>query len=433
MTAFTQGAGTSVDPFIITTGEQCAEFFNRMEEAIYCSLAADVDLLSWPHKVGLYQRAVLNGNGYSIKNYGANLAAGTGNGLFPGSNSYAEKPPGSISKTAFIDIDISGVSYLTRSNGNPVFTNCLFDFKGRASSKSLGTQGDIADNVTQCYVTYCVVVTHTNVNLSDFSSNVFLNSNCYSYVINGGTCSFSYDSDVTLGNVFSQLYLSLDSNIWTFDENNVPRLISPNTVIYEYAGITMVDLVAKSRDILLLHYEQGVALLKNKATKSDSNGNFSFQTTDPTPKLIVAFDNPGDALVLNKSYTLGEIIRPTTANGYRYQCTTAGNSGSVSPASTWPTATSITIGSAIFTPEHIAESVSYGPVTPVPVGTVMPYNLILNKAYAVNDYVKPVTPVGYRWRCIQQGMTGYIYPPEPWSTTDVMQVGTAQFTPEMMV
>lgn len=202
MTAFTQGTGTRVDPFIITTGEQCAEFFNRMEEAIYCSLAADVDLLLWPHKTGLYQRATLNGNGYSIKNYGANLAAGTGTGLFPGGNSYNEKPPGAISLVEFIDIDISMVSYLTRYSGNAVITNCLLWFKDRTTNKSLSTQADIADNDSQCYVSNSVIVTGVNVEIYDTSTNVFLKSNCYVYTINGGSASFALASKVYFDTVF---------------------------------------------------------------------------------------------------------------------------------------------------------------------------------------------------------------------------------------
>lgn len=431
MTAFTQGTGTSADPFIITTGEQCAEFFNRMEEAIYCSLAADVDLKAWPHKTGLYQRATLNGNGYAIKNYGSNLAAGTGTGLFPGGNSYSEKPPGKIIKTEFIDINISNVSYLTRNAGNAVLENCYFHFSDRSTAKTLLPNGDVADNEGQSNVINCCFYPGINVGIKEPDlSSIFMKSSCYFITTKSQLCAFYWAKNVTPNSIASETYTALDKAIWSTDENNIARLLNSNRAVYEFSGVTSIDGAAKSRDVYLIHYDASVAFLRNKKTVSNSAGQFSVQTLSDDPMTVIAQDNPGYKLELNRSYILGEYVRPTTANGYRYKCTTAGNSGSVMPPSSWPTSTPITIGTAIFTAEKLAEAVCYGPVTPVPVGTVKPNNLVLNYGYAIGVYVQPITPVGYRWRCTKQGMTGSVYPPEPWSTSSVMQVGAAQFTPE---
>lgn len=401
-----------------------------MEEAIYCTLATDVDIQLWPHKIGLYQRAVLNGNGYSIKNYGSNIAVGSGNGLFPGGNSYSEKPPGKISKVEFIDINISTATYLTRASGNAVLEYCYLHFADRSVSKTLIYQGDIADNDSQCNVANCCIYPGFNVVINDNSGNYFAKSNCYIISVKDQLSKFNLAKYVSLNSIVSEVYSLLDKTIWSTDENNIPRLINSNRVVYEFSGVTSIDGAAKSRDVVLIHHDISVSLLRNKKTVSNSDGIFSIQTISNDPMTIVAQDHPGYVLLLNRSYILGEYVRPTVPNGYRYKCTTGGNSGSVMPPSSWPTSTSITIGTVIFTPEKLAEAVCYGPVTPVPVGTVKPNNLVLNYNYAIGMYIQPINPVGYRWRCTTQGMTGATYPPEPWSTSTVMQVGSAQFTPE---
>lgn len=82
---------------------------------------------------------------------------------------------------------------------------------------------------------------------------------------------------------------------------------------------------------------------------------------------LQAFSNPGvDNIVLTPTdilpkwatataYILGEMAQPTTPNGYRYECTTAGTSGGTEP--TWPLSLGATVvdGTAIWTcksPKH---------------------------------------------------------------------------------
>lgn len=56
-----------------------------------------------------------------------------------------------------------------------------------------------------------------------------------------------------------------------------------------------------------------------------------------------------DAWLASTAYALGEAVRPTTRNGFAYECTTAGTSGGSEP--TWPTTPGNTVndGTAVWT------------------------------------------------------------------------------------
>lgn len=55
------------------------------------------------------------------------------------------------------------------------------------------------------------------------------------------------------------------------------------------------------------------------------------------------------AWAASTAYSLGDVVRPTTRNGYNYECTTAGTSGASEP--TWPTTPGNTVndGTAVWT------------------------------------------------------------------------------------
>ena len=70
----------------------------------------------------------------------------------------------------------------------------------------------------------------------------------------------------------------------------------------------------------------------------------------PTSSIIIAVVTHTTAFpwVASTAYRLGDIARPTSANGHLYQCTTAGTSGSTQP--TWPTSGgTVTDGTAVWT------------------------------------------------------------------------------------
>jgi len=55
---------------------------------------------------------------------------------------------------------------------------------------------------------------------------------------------------------------------------------------------------------------------------------------------------------------------------------------------------------------------------------------VINTAYSLNQIIHPATPNGFRYRCTLAGNSGATIPPEPWSTTTVLTIGAAKFTPE---
>lgn len=54
----------------------------------------------------------------------------------------------------------------------------------------------------------------------------------------------------------------------------------------------------------------------------------------------------------------------------------------------------------------------------------------INTAYSLNQIIHPAIPNGFRYRCTLAGNSGATIPPEPWSTTTVLTIGAAKFTPE---
>ncbi|MEA3432061.1 MAG: hypothetical protein U9R01_05215 [candidate division WOR-3 bacterium] len=60
-------------------------------------------------------------------------------------------------------------------------------------------------------------------------------------------------------------------------------------------------------------------------------------------------DDDSTEWAASTAYSLGDYVRPTTANGYVYKCTTAGTSGAAEP--TWPTTIgqTVTDGSVVWT------------------------------------------------------------------------------------
>jgi len=54
----------------------------------------------------------------------------------------------------------------------------------------------------------------------------------------------------------------------------------------------------------------------------------------------------------------------------------------------------------------------------------------INTAYSLNQIIHPAIPNGFRYRCTLAGNSGATIPSEPWSTTTVLTIGAAKFTPE---
>ena len=431
MTTFTQGTGTSSDPFEISTGAQCAEFFNRMAESIYAKLVANIDLKNIPHDTGYFQAATLFGNGFSISNYGHTIGNAEQGSLWPGGNGYSAIPPGIIKDVAFLNVSIEYVSYLTRISSNPAMKDCYVSFAPRKKAKSIGSRYDSADNDATACIDRCVFVSAVGVVISDTGADRFFKSTSYLIdLFNMGSYTAG-GTNVTLSNINNISFSNLTGSYWVKNPGAIPRIA--NAGVYLFSGRTFVDTIPTSRDVHLLPCDTpSLATIEYFAvrTVSNSDGVFSIHLDNDMPYTVVVQDHPGYELALNRQYGVNELIMPTTQNGYRYRCTLTGNSGGVKPPEIWPVSGVISIGAAQFTPEKINSAECYGPVRPKKVSSATPSCLVLNRLYYQGEIVLPVNPVGYQWKCTATGKTGLVYPPEPWSTSAVMQVGSAQFTPE---
>ncbi|MGN5221734.1 hypothetical protein [Aeromonas veronii] len=57
-------------------------------------------------------------------------------------------------------------------------------------------------------------------------------------------------------------------------------------------------------------------------------------------------------------------------------------------------------------------------------------NVAINTTYNLNQIIHPSTPNGFRYRCTLAGNSGATIPSEPWSTSAILTIGAAKFTPE---
>ncbi|MAX54504.1 MAG: hypothetical protein CL537_03140 [Alcanivoracaceae bacterium] len=80
---------------------------------------------------------------------------------------------------------------------------------------------------------------------------------------------------------------------------------------------------------------------------------------------VVALDEYGQAFEASAALNQGEIVHPTTPNGYVYEVTTAGTTGASEP--TWSTDSAVTSGGVTFNPLPYYRPVASGPLTAEPV------------------------------------------------------------------
>jgi|GEM_PF-6256373 len=106
------------------------------------------------------------------------------------------------------------------------------------------------------------------------------------------------------------------------------------------------------------------------------------------------------------AYNQGDLVEPTTPNGYVYQCTVAGTSGSSEP--TWPTTIDDTVvdGTVTWKCLRICEP---GDEARLPGMAAWQ----ASTAYSQGDIVKPTTPNGFYYRCTVAGTSDTAEPTWP--------------------
>ena len=106
-------------------------------------------------------------------------------------------------------------------------------------------------------------------------------------------------------------------------------------------------------------------------TTSAADGTFSINVgAFAGPVLVIAVDNYGITWEPNKTYSVGDIVHPTSQASYKgfvYTCTGAGISGADEPS--WWTDTQSggvgTSGTATFTARQYYQPICHGPIIPV--------------------------------------------------------------------
>lgn len=155
-------------------------------------------------------------------------------------------------------------------------------------------------------------------------------------------------------------YPTLDSAMWLKDGIATPALISNGradlTQKFAIKGKTSVGGVGKKR-VVSIFIAAYMGFVKRQNT--DGFGNFLIDIGDIyDPVVVVHYDDYGSPFEASKSYVLGDVIHPKVPNGFAYDCTKAGISGTDDPTS-WPTSGGLATGAAIFTPRPIYKPESH--------------------------------------------------------------------------
>lgn len=136
------------------------------------------------------------------------------------------------------------------------------------------------------------------------------------------------------------------------------------------AGTVTIDGVAASRQIVIVDDDPAGRKLVGTG-QSATDGTFDIAYDDTGFAVVaIALDEYGAAFAAETALNQGEIIHPTTPNGYVYEVSVAGTTGTSEP--TWSTTESVQSGSVTFNPKPYYRPVASGPlkgdpVTPTPI------------------------------------------------------------------
>lgn len=348
-----------------------AEFINNgYYLSVYFLLVSNIDASSVPssyigHNIDTTPqsswRAYFDGNGFSV------------NGIDPNKMTFwSTTTPvwmyrffGYIKNATFnFSKNTQGITGLTaRGNkGGPcTFENLIFKFTGSSSELKWSSQfPDVSGGDKFNFVLFIYEEAKSAISMypSSGSDNSTYN-NCYVYASSfytgiwpAGWTKFPSFLDAVNRVNYSA---SIDTSLWVFDGASLPRFnprdVSALTRAYAIKGKTMIGGVPKSRMVSLhspIDYMQFSSSMSNQ-----SDGSYILKCGLYSDHVAVVHrDKYGSKFTSSKQYVLGDIIHPSTPNGYRYICTTAGTSAATDPTA-WPTTGTLTTGSAIFTPSPV--------------------------------------------------------------------------------
>ena len=131
----------------------------------------------------------------------------------------------------------------------------------------------------------------------------------------------------------------------------------------EISGTLTVDGNNASRQIVIIADDKKDGRRVVAEVQSDSDGTFKATYNDWAGAVIaLALDNYGDAWKAETTLNAGTIVHPSTANGYVYEVTDAGTSGTEEP--TWSTdlSTAVIDGSMTLAPKPFYRPIASGPI-----------------------------------------------------------------------
>jgi hypothetical protein len=349
MSAYVKGKGTESEPYVINSVAGIKQLLTTdSNKGIYAVLACDVEMSESDRIVysGLPSPIVFTldclgrklkilttntSTGYGIGGNNCNFTIKNGEVIFDRANTYSR-----LFETGLLTV-VNVILYSNRTinaSNTIKFSNSISKF--------------VADSTTGSSNSFSIGVTVSGLTRVDTLSN-------------------PYDPAI---------YSSFDKSIWVVDGNSYPRLI-PRTIPYitqfwAVKGIVKVGGIPAKRRITAHHPVDFYLISETESNEVD--GAYSIDCGGYTDHIyVIHSDKYGNKFSANKSYVVGDVIHPSSPNGYRYICGIAGISASTAPAD-WPINSALVSGGASFDPKpvyspcaHMVTPVLYDSVTGLPV------------------------------------------------------------------
>ena len=331
LTDYLAGSGTEIDPYIIHNLAAARQFWlTDIKRAIYVALVADIDMAgttvagsytnSWPGNI--------NGNGFCLSNLNF--------------NNYGGSPAGVSGKFENLKV-LNWTGY----------NNALLNFQGEVNNVEFVSNDGGPNRIFYLYgsatkLTCCLC--NGNYRFDDWGSGAQV-VNSY-YVVGDIVRGVNLTA---VSNKFDPLlYPGLISSKWAKDGYSIPRILKNINPTFRTAlavkGVTKIGGTPASRTVSI-HSPVDFNMISKMKTQSD--GSYLLSCGKYADHVAVLHhDEYGKLFSANSVYAIGDVIHPSTPNGYRYICTTAGTSAATEPTN-WPTVGTLTSGAAIFTAQPV--------------------------------------------------------------------------------
>lgn len=170
----------------------------------------------------------------------------------------------------------------------------------------------------------------------------------------------------------------MDNELWAIDENGYPFLTPQPVPIIDTGGgsgpapaqarlagmVTVDETPVERRVIIVNNHPDGPQVVGEGVSNPD--GSFDIEYGDFGVSVVaLSIDEYGQPFEPETALNLGTIVHPTTPNGYVYEVTQAGTTGTEEPD--WATVQTVQSGSVTFNPLPYYRPIASGPLTGEPV------------------------------------------------------------------